>query len=50
MELCKAVQTWKDVYKALDVSKVEDRAFLSIGLDIKQLQEEKNISMIDYMK
>ena len=47
---CKAVQTWKDVRKALDVSKVEDRAFLSIGFDMEELEDNIEISMIGYMK
>ena len=40
----------KYVRKALDVSKVEDRAFLLIRFDMKQLEDEIEIPMKEYMK
>ena len=40
----------KCVRKALDVSKVEDGAFLFIGFDMKQLEDEIEIPMKEYMK
>ena len=40
----------KYVRKALDVSKVEDGAFLFMGFDMKQLEDEIEIPMKEYMK
>ena len=40
----------KCVRKALDVSKVEDGAFLFMGFDMKHLGDERDISIKQYMK
>ena len=40
----------KCVRKVLDVSKVEDEAFLFIGFDMKQLWDEREILMKEYIK
>ena len=40
----------KYIRKALDVSKVEDGAFLFMGFDMKPLEDEIEIPMKEYMK